>query len=781
MTAEVEFGPDVEIAHVLCIDIVGYSKLATNEQSTLLRQLNEIVRNTPSFCRAEVAGKLLRLPTGDGMVLVFFTNPQAPVQCALDISQALQKRNDIAVRMGVHSGPVDRVSDIDERFNLAGAGINIAQRVMDCGDAGHILLSKRVAEDLGQYTQWQPHLHGLGECEVKHGAKVELYNLYTSAIGNAKVPEKVRRDQRRRIQAARQRRKLAFIALLAVALIALTGVWLWQHATGSTVERSIAVLPFENLSAEKENGYFAGGIQDEILTNLAKIGDLKVISRSSVMIYATNRPNIRDIAKALGVAAVVEGSVQRVANRVRINVQLINAANDQHIWAERYEKDVSDIFAAQRDVAFEIASSLHAQLSPAEKTRLERRPTSNGAAYLIYLQAQDLYARAQSLAEIEKMAQLYQKAVELDPAFALAFAQLAYMEALIYFNRGTSLPLERAQMAANEALRLQPDLPEGHFALGYIYFWGNHDYERALAQFYIAKRGLPNNADIVAAIATIQRRQGKWDESIKSYEKAAILNPKDATIWSMGLAANYLALREYPSAAKMLDRAIATDSSFFYSHIWKAWIDIDSNGDTRAMEELLARTPENVDPDGVVTFARYELKMFQRRYDEALALLEKNTAECIENLRAAPGADCSKSLLQAVTYWLKNDPAKADLYFEQTRAPLERKITDNPTLGAAHASLGQVYAGLRRRDDALREAKRALELAPESHDALHGPHVTLAAAQIYAMLSDPDSAMPLLEHLLSAPNGITPWLLKLDPIWDALRSDPRFQQLLTAK
>src|SRR5438270_13949251 len=251
---------------------------------------------------------------------------------------------------------------------------------MDCGDAGHILLSKRVAEDLGQYTQWQPHLHGLGECEVKHGAKVELYNLYTSAIGNAKVPEKVRRDQRRRIQAARQRRKLAFIALLAVALIALTGVWLWQHATGSTVERSIAVLPFENLSAEKENGYFAGGIQDEILTNLAKIGDLKVISRSSVMIYATNRPNIRDIAKAIGVAAVVEGSVQRVANRVRINVQLVNAANDQHIWAEHYEKDVSDIFAAQRDVAFEIASSLHAQLSPAEKTRLERRPTSNGAA-----------------------------------------------------------------------------------------------------------------------------------------------------------------------------------------------------------------------------------------------------------------------------------------------------------------------------------------------------------------------------------------------------------------
>jgi TolB-like protein/class 3 adenylate cyclase/Tfp pilus assembly protein PilF len=781
MIAEVEFGPDVEIAHVLCIDVVGYSKLATNEQSTFLRQLNEIVRNTPSFRRAEAAGKLLRLPTGDGMVLVFFSNPQAPVQCALEISRALQERGGIGVRMGVHSGPVDRVSGIDERSNLAGTGINVAQRVMDCGDAGHILLSKRVAEDLGQYTQWQPHLHCLGECEVKHGVKVQLYSVYTCDIGNSNVPEKVRRDQRRRIQAGRQRRKLAFIVLLAVALLALTGGWLWQRMTRGTLGRSIAVLPFENLSAEKENGYFAGGIQDEILTNLAKIGDLKIISRSSVMAYANKRPNIRDIAKALGVATVVEGSVQRVANRVRINVQLINAATDQQIWAENYEKDVSDIFAAQRDVAFEIASSLHAQLSPAEKARLERRPTSNGAAYLLYLQAQDVWTRAQSIEEIEKMAQLYQKAIELDSAFALAFAQLAYMEALIYYSRGTSLPLERGRAAANEALRLQPDLPEGHFALGYIYLWANHDYERALAQFDIAKRGMPNNADIVSAVAAIQRKQGKWAESINSYEKAAVLNPKDATIWSMGLAANYSALREYSSAAKMLDRAIATDSSFFHSHIWRAWLDIDSNGDTRAMEELLAKTPENIDPDGVVTFARYELKMFQRKYDEALAVLEKSTAECIENLRAAPGADCSKSLLQAVTYWLKKDSAKADLYFEQARAPLERKITDNPTLGAAHASLGQIYAGLRRRDDALREASRALELAPESRDALHGPHVTLAVAQIYAMINDADAALPLLEHLLSAPNGITPWLLKLDPVWDPVRSDPRFQKILTAK
>jgi tetratricopeptide (TPR) repeat protein len=459
-------------------------------------------------------------------------------------------------------------------------------------------------------------------------------------------------------------------------------------------------------------------------------------------------------------------------------VQLINAANDNHIWAENYEKDLMDIFTMQRDVAFEVASNLHAQLSPNEKVRLQRRPTASGAAYVVYLQAQDSWVRAQSVEEIEKIAQLYQKAIELDPAFALAFAKLSYMEATIYYNRPGPAPLEKARATANEALRLQPDLPEAHFALGHIHFWAEHNYERALAEFNIAKAGLPNDADVFAAIAAIQRKQGKWAQSTKNYEKAAELNPKDASIWSMGLATNYWVLRDHSTAAKMFDRAIAADPNFFHSQIWRAWLDIDSKGDMRAMEQLLAKTPENIDPDGVVTFARYEVKIFQRKYDEALGVLDRSAAECIENPRASPGADCSKSFLRALAYWLKNDSAKAHVYFEEARRALERKVEGNPTVGSACASLGQIYAGLERRDDAVREGKRALEASPESQDALHGPHVTLAVAQMYAMLGDAESALPLLEHLLSTPSGLTPSLLKLDPIWDPLRNDPRFQKLI---
>jgi TolB-like protein/class 3 adenylate cyclase len=487
MSGELKNEAQLEIGHVLFMDIVGFSKLLVDEQSQFSERLNEIVRNTDQFRAADAAGKLIRLPTGDGMVLVFFTSPEAPVRCAVEVSRALNHQ--FGLRMGIHSGPINKVTDIDGRANVAGGGINIAQRVMDCGDAGHILLSKRAADDLVQYGRWRGQLHELAEIEVKHGARVALVNLYTDEVGNAQVPQKVKsvQEQERRAQkSARRRRKLALICAVLVMIACAGGYYLWQRVGAGNFNRSIAVLPFENLSPDKENAFFAGGIQDEILTNLAKIGGLKVISRTSVMRYAGSRQSVREIGKELGVMAVVEGSVQRIANRIRVSVQLINAANDNHIWAENYEKDLMDIFTMQRDVAFEVASNLHAQLSPNEKVRLQRRPTASGAAYVMYLKAHDSWVRAQSVEEIEKIAQLYQKAIELDPAFALAFAKLSYMEATIYYNRPGPAPLEKARATANEALRLQPDLPEAHFALGHIHFWAEHNSERALAEFNIA-------------------------------------------------------------------------------------------------------------------------------------------------------------------------------------------------------------------------------------------------------------------------------------------------------
>jgi TolB-like protein len=776
MSVEVKKEIALEIAHVLFMDVVGYSKLSVDEQHQIQEQLNQVVRGSEQV-RAAPADKLTILPTGDGMALVFFTSPETPVECAIEISTELKSYPHLQLRIGIHSGPVSRTTDLNQRTNVAGAGINFAQRVMDCGDAGHILLSKRAADDLAPLQRWQHALHDIGEAEVKHGVRISVVSLFTGSVGNPALPSKLRREAQKRAAAvSRKRRKLITLLGSGLAVLAFVTVFLLQRTLTKKLEKSIAVLPFENLSAEKANAYFAGGVQDQILTNLAKIGDLKVISRTSVMAYARNQRTIREIAKTLGVATVVEGSVQRIGNRIRISVQLINAANDDHLWAENYEKDVSDIATAQKDVAFEIAASLHAQLSPNEKAQLQRRPTSNGAAYLLYLQAQDAFWWAQSMDEVEKVIQLYQRAIELDPTFALAFAKLSYVESILYYNRPSVAVRDKAKAAVSEAIRLQPDLPEAHFALGYIYFWCEPNYERALAEFDIARAGLPNDADVFAAIAAIRRRQGKWAESTANYEKASVLNPKDTTIWSIGLGTNYRALRDYSTAAKMIDRAIAADPNFFPNRIWRAWLDIDSKGDVRAMEDLLAQTPETIDPDGVVTVSRFELKCFHRKYDEALGVLDRAQLETFDGI--APGAEYPKSFLRAQAYLLKNDMIKAHTFLDQSQRLIERRIQENPRIGAPHALLGQIHAGMGRKDDAIREGKRAVELSPESEDALYGPAMTLALARIYTMLGNADSALPLLEHSLSTPRGVTVPVLKLDPIWDPLRNDPRFDQML---
>src|SRR5882757_2385208 len=370
-TKEIQF----EIGHVLLIDIVGYSKLLINQQSEQMQMLREIVRGTDQFRTAEAEGKLLRLPTGDGGALVFRTNPEAPVRCALEISKELKKHPELRVRMGIHSGAVNEITDLNEQANIAGAGINIAQRIMDCGDSGHILLSRHVAEDLEQYRQWQPYLHDLGECEVKHGVRVHAINLYTADVGNPEVPEKLKRPD---VEVAAPAAKQApskwnipkWVLMGAVVAVVVMGFLLWSKRTptiSAAPDKSIAVLPFENLSDEKQNAFFTDGVQDEILTDLAKIADLKVISRTSVMQYKSGLArNLRKIGEELAVAHVVEGSVQRAANKVRVNAQLIDARTDAHLWAQTYDRDLADVFAIQSEIAKAIADQLQAKLSPNE-------------------------------------------------------------------------------------------------------------------------------------------------------------------------------------------------------------------------------------------------------------------------------------------------------------------------------------------------------------------------------------------------------------------------------
>ena len=391
MPIEIKKEIQLEIAHVLFIDIVGYSKLSINDQHAAVEELNRIVRASEQFQRAEAANRLIRIPTGDGMVLVFYTNPEAPAQCAVEISRALKEHPRLQLRMGIHSGPVSGVVDVNERANLAGAGINMAKRVMDCGDAGHILLSKHVAEDLEEYEKWRPFLHDLGTCEAKHGVRVSVVNLYDDQFGNAKLPRKFETVQKRR---ARVRWAEVAVALLVLAAIIAAFVLLLRRPARSAlaiVEKSIAVLPFENLSRDPDNAYFADGIQDEILTRLSKIADLKVISRTSTQHYKSAPENLSEIAKQLGVAHILEGSVQKSGDAVRVNVQLIKAANDSHLWADTFDRKLTDIFSVESEVAKAIADQLRAKLTGQEEQVIAAKPTDNPEAYDAYLRGSGLY------------------------------------------------------------------------------------------------------------------------------------------------------------------------------------------------------------------------------------------------------------------------------------------------------------------------------------------------------------------------------------------------------
>src|SRR2546429_395857 len=386
----------LEIGHVLFIDIVGYSKLLLKQQSELLRELNEVVSGTNEFREAESAGKLIRLPTGDGMALVFRTNPEAPAQCAVEIARALKSHPAIQLRMGIHSGPVNEIVDVNQRANIAGAGINMAQRVMDCGDAGHILLSKHVVEDLEQDDRWRPLLHDLGTCEVKHGARVGVTNLYSDEVGNPQLPQKFQALQKRRSRVRWAGVAIAFLVLAAIVAAFVLVLRKPTRALLGIAEKSIAVLPFENLSEEKGNAYFAEGIQDEILTKLAAVHDLKVISRTSTAKYQSKPDNLKTVAQELGVSTVLEGAVQKAGDKVRVNVQLIDARSDTHLWAKSYDRDLKDVLAVESEVSQQIADALQANLSPSESQALASAGTRDAEAYDLFLKGEYEFHQAES-------------------------------------------------------------------------------------------------------------------------------------------------------------------------------------------------------------------------------------------------------------------------------------------------------------------------------------------------------------------------------------------------
>ncbi len=568
------------------------------------------------------------------------------------------------------------------------------------------------------------------------------------------------------------------IILIATGVIVsvAAGFFLLPRASARKIDKSIAVLPFQNLSDEKENAYFADGMQDDILTNLSKIGDLKVISRTSVMSYrGSGTRNAREIGKMLGVATLLEGSVRRIGSRVRVNVQLIDANNDEHIWAEDYDRDLTDVFAIQTDLAQKIASALRAKLSPNEKARLDRRPTQNPDAYLLFLQAHDYASQREMFRDTSLKAEpLFEQAIKLDPNFALAFAGLSMVESWLYH---TSDPVparrEKARLNADEALRLQPDLPEGRLALGFSYYYGDRNYERALAEFDISKRGLPNESQAYLAIGSIQRRQGKWAESNASLEKAATLDPKNTNIL-MNLCYSYMGQRDFEAADKTVDRLIATSPQSFQARGLKGFVALQLKGDLSAAEKVFSSMPSETDP-GLMTLARVWILRLKRNFPEALQVLHQFRGETLHNTSTAPSP---KAFLEGELYLLQGDEAKARTALEHARVVSEELLSAAPEDPARHGQHGVILAALGQKQEAIAEGKRAVELLPESEDAFDGPQMAAPLAQIYAWTGEFDEAFRLLDHLLVVPNGLTVPMLKLDPTWDPLRKDPRFQALI---
>ncbi len=806
-----EATPDLplEIAHVLVIDVVGYSKLLVNEQIELLQKLNQIVRNTECFRSAEASGKLSRVPTGDGMALLFFRSPEEPARCALEISETLQDHRHIQVRMGIHSGPVNRVADVNDKTNFAGSGMNVAQRVLECGDAGHILLSGHVAEDLTEYRHWQPCLHDLGECEVKHGLRLHLFNLYRDNLGNPQLPEKLKRGRSSKqvsavspITAPSWPKAALAIAFLvfAVALV-ISSLIFFNRGPPTTVarvlapgaralsalaaipEKSIAVLPFENLSAEKENAYFADGVQDEILTGLSRVADLKVISRTSVMQYkAGPRRNLRELASDLGVAHVLEGTVQRAGGRVRVNAQLIDARTDSQLWAERYDRDVADVFAIESELAGKIVAQLQAKISPNEKAAIEEKPTADLAAYDLYIRAKTLITtavfstpQAESLFEAVR---LLNEAIEHDPAFALAYYQLAHTHDLLYFTGTDHTParLAMADAAIQSLTRLLPNSGEAHLALAKHLYWGYLDYDRARNELSLAQKSLPNEPWAFVPAGYIDRRQGRWDESTKNLERAIELDPQNPAVLEQ-LAGSYRYLRRYADEKRVYNRAIAITPKDGALRASRAAIELNWHADPLPLISTIeAHVAEDSSEAKHLAWAWIRGALCKRDYDGARRAMDALPIDgCYDDSIPFPRSWCEGLVAQ-----LCGNKAAASAAFTNARAKGAKLVAEQPDYAEGLCVLGLADAALGNKEDAIRQGRRSVELLPVTKDAIIGPLLVKYLALIYAWTGEKDLAFEQLTIAAKLPCTLSYGELRLHPYWDPLRGDPRFEKIVAS-
>ncbi len=575
------------------------------------------------------------------------------------------------------------------------------------------------------------------------------------------------------------------LALAGVVLVAGGGWWVLGRGAGPGADdvadvdrRSVAVLPFTNLSRDEANQPFTDGIHDDLLTQLSKISELKVISRTSVQEYRNTTKNLREIGMELGVAAVLEGGVQRAGDQVRINVQLIDASSDQHLWAETYNRtlSVANIFAIQSEIASAIADALRAKLSPEERQRIEARPTDDLRAYDFYLRGKEYFNRpGWQVTDFGSAQRLFEQAVEIDPDFAAAHAWLSMIHSRFYhffFDRSDER-LSAARAAAQRALTIDPELPEAHLAQSYFHYWVFREFDAALAELAIAERGLPGDAELVKLRAYIYRRQGRWEEALAALQRAAVLDPRDSNV-PLEIGETYAALQRYDEAERQFKRALELAPDNYPAEVDLALLPLNRDGDPGPLRQVTRR----IDPalSFMVFWGRFHGDLFARDYTAA----RETVAGSPDEVLRTQWIHYPKPLLSSWIHQFSGSPAAARAAFDSARAILEAELVERPADYRLHAALGQALAGLGRKDEAIRSGRRALEMFPASKDAYLSPESQLALAYIYASVGEPDSAVARLEHYFSGAHIWSAKAIALDPRLDGLKDHTGFQALVTS-
>jgi TolB-like protein/class 3 adenylate cyclase/Tfp pilus assembly protein PilF len=613
MPTDSESDLQLEIGHVLLIDIVGYSQLLITEQRKRLRVLNEIVRNTAQFRASDANGMLVRIPTGDGMALIFRDTVEAPIRCAVEISQAVKTHPEFHLRMGIHSGPVSEVTDVNERTNIAGAGIDIAQRVMDYGDAGHILLSKHVADDLTPFPRWNRHLHDLGECEVKHGGKVSLVNFYTEDLGNPQLPEKLRR--------ARQEQ----------------------------ARRAIAVLPFDNQNRDSDTDYLSDGIPESIIHSLSQLPQLRVMARSTVFSYKGKDVDPRKVGNDLGVDAVLMGRLIQQGDNLAIRTELVDVADGTEIWGQQYNRRLADVFAVQEDIAKEISEKLRLKLSGAERQQLAKRPTRNIKAFQYYMQGRSVGQR-RTREDMLTAIRYYERAIEEDRNYALAYAGLADATSTLGVL-GYIPPIEgrsKTDENARQALALDENLAEAHAALGLPHtFFAPYNFSLGDRELRRAIELSPSLAIVHFYLGTSLARQGRFDESIEEYVIARELDPLSSII-ARSLALPYYLKRDYVRALEFVRQADEIGPA------WSTTFEIGVYIQNRKFDEALAeleKAKRERKGDPILIYSTGMVYAAQGKRAEALQI--------IKELEDMSGASLSEAHWIAKVYAALNEKEQA--------------------------------------------------------------------------------------------------------------------------